>query len=77
MANLNLEKELAALTVVDPYNDFISADGKIWGRIKGMLNPKNMIKRFILFQQTEGVCHDAINRGTAEQPITLNQGNAL
>ena len=34
MANLNFEKEITALVVIDPYNDFISEGGKIWPRIK-------------------------------------------
>jgi ureidoacrylate peracid hydrolase len=34
MANLTYEKEITALLVVDPYNDFISEGGKIWDRIK-------------------------------------------
>ena len=36
MANLKFDKEIAALVVIDPYNDFISEGGKIWGRIKGV-----------------------------------------
>lgn len=36
MANLKLEKEITALLVVDPYNDFISQGGKIWDRIKNV-----------------------------------------
>src|SRR5581483_8429103 len=34
MTNLNFEKEITALVVIDPYNDFISDGGKIWDRIK-------------------------------------------
>ena len=34
MANLNFDKEITALLVIDPYNDFISEGGKIWDRIK-------------------------------------------
>jgi hypothetical protein len=33
MANLKFDKEIAALLVIDPYNDFISEGGKIWDRI--------------------------------------------
>jgi hypothetical protein len=28
------EKEITALLVVDPYNDFISEGGKIWDRFR-------------------------------------------
>jgi ureidoacrylate peracid hydrolase len=34
MANLKYEKEITALIVIDPYNDFISEDGKVWDRLK-------------------------------------------
>jgi ureidoacrylate peracid hydrolase len=34
MTNLKFEKQITALVVVDPYNDFISEGGKIWDRIK-------------------------------------------
>jgi ureidoacrylate peracid hydrolase len=34
MANLKFDKELTALLVIDPYNDFISEGGKVWDRLK-------------------------------------------
>jgi nicotinamidase-related amidase len=30
------DKEITALLVIDPYNDFISEGGKIWDRLKGV-----------------------------------------
>ena len=30
MANLMFDKEIAALVVIDPYNDFISEGSKFW-----------------------------------------------
>ena len=36
MSKVTYEKELTALLVIDPYNDFISEGGKIWERIKGV-----------------------------------------
>ena len=35
MANLKFDKEITALLVIDPYNDFISEGGKVWDRLKG------------------------------------------
>ena len=32
MANLTLDKEITALLVIDPYNDFISKGGNFWPR---------------------------------------------
>ena len=34
MEDLNYDRNLTALLVIDPYNDFISEGGKIWDRIK-------------------------------------------
>jgi hypothetical protein len=34
MANVTYEKQLTALLVIDPYNDFVSEGAKIWGRIR-------------------------------------------
>ena len=34
MANLTFDKEISALLVIDPYNDFISEGGKLWERLK-------------------------------------------
>src|SRR5205807_9995168 len=33
------DKELAALPVIDPYNDFISEGGEIWGRVRRSPRP--------------------------------------
>ena len=34
MADLKFDKEITALLVIDPYNDFISEGGKVWDRLK-------------------------------------------
>src|SRR5262249_53862133 len=34
MANLKYDKAITALLIIDPYNDFISAGGKLWDRIR-------------------------------------------
>lgn len=34
MALLTYDKQLTALVVIDPYNDFISEGGKVWQRLK-------------------------------------------
>jgi len=34
MANLKFDKDITALLVIDPYNDFISEGGKAWDRLK-------------------------------------------
>jgi ureidoacrylate peracid hydrolase len=34
MTKLTYDKEITALLVIDPYNDFISEGGKIWDSMK-------------------------------------------
>jgi ureidoacrylate peracid hydrolase len=36
MANVKYAREITALLVIDPYNDFISEGGKVWDRLKGI-----------------------------------------
>jgi nicotinamidase-related amidase len=36
MATLTYDKQATALVVIDPYNDFISEGGKVWGRLKSV-----------------------------------------
>jgi ureidoacrylate peracid hydrolase len=36
MAKVTYDKQFTALLVIDPYNDFISEDGKIWDRLNGV-----------------------------------------
>ena len=36
MSKVTYEKEITALLVIDPYNDFISEGGKAWDRLKGV-----------------------------------------
>jgi hypothetical protein len=33
VANLKFDKEIPAILVIDPYNDFISDGGKVWDRL--------------------------------------------
>jgi ureidoacrylate peracid hydrolase len=33
---VSYEKDITALLVIDPYNDFISEGGKVWDRLKGV-----------------------------------------
>jgi len=47
MENLNFDKEITALLVIDPYNDFISEGGKIWDRIKGVAEANNCVPNML------------------------------
>jgi ureidoacrylate peracid hydrolase len=43
MANVTYDKEVTALLVIDPYNDFISEGGKIWNRLKAVAEANDCV----------------------------------
>ena len=43
MAKVTYDKELTALLMIDPYNDFISEGGKLWDRLKGVAEANNCV----------------------------------
>ena len=43
MSKLTFDKPITALLVIDPYNDFISEGGKIWGRIKAVAEANSCV----------------------------------
>ncbi|HST08766.1 MAG TPA: isochorismatase family cysteine hydrolase [Terriglobales bacterium] len=47
ITNLDFDREITALLVVDPYNDFISEDGKIWGRIKKVAEANDCVPHMV------------------------------
>ena len=47
MTNLDFEKMITALLVIDPYNDFISEGGKIWSRIKKVAEANNCVPNML------------------------------
>jgi hypothetical protein len=42
-AELKFEKEITALLVIDPYNDFISEGGKFWDRLKTVVERNSCV----------------------------------
>jgi nicotinamidase-related amidase len=40
-------KQLTALLVIDPYNDFISEGGKVWDRLKGVAEANNCVPHML------------------------------
>ena len=46
-ANLNYDKAITALVVIDPYNDFISEGGKSWARLKGVAEANNCVPHML------------------------------
>ena len=40
---MTYEKQLTALLVIDPYNDFISEGGKLWNRIRAVAEANNCV----------------------------------
>ncbi len=47
MANVTFEKEITALVVIDPYNDFISEGGKVWDRLKTVAEGNDCIPHML------------------------------
>lgn len=44
---MRYDKEITALVVIDPYNDFISEGGKIWNRIKAVAEANHCISNMV------------------------------
>lgn len=44
---MTYDQELAALLVIDPYNDFISEGGKVWARLKGVAEANGCIPHML------------------------------
>ena len=47
MAKHSYDKDITALLVIDPYNDFISEGGKIWPRIKAVAEANNCVPNML------------------------------
>jgi ureidoacrylate peracid hydrolase len=47
MAEVTYEKEITALLVIDPYNDFISEGGKVWDRLKTVAEANNCVPNML------------------------------
>ena len=47
MADLKFDKEITALLIIDPYNDFISEGGKIWDRIKNVAEANDCVAHML------------------------------
>jgi len=43
MATVTYDNDVTALLVIDPYNDFISEGGKIWGRLKAVADANSCV----------------------------------
>jgi ureidoacrylate peracid hydrolase len=47
MMKVTYNKQLTALLVIDPYNDFISEGGKVWDRLKGVAEANNCVPNML------------------------------
>lgn len=47
MTNLKFEKQITALIVIDPYNDFISEGGKIWNSLKPVVESNGCVPHML------------------------------
>jgi len=47
MASLKFDKEITALLIIDPYNDFISEGGKVWDRLRGVAEANGCVPNML------------------------------
>jgi nicotinamidase-related amidase len=47
VSDLSYDREITALLVVDPYNDFLSEGGKVWARIKGVAEANQCVPNML------------------------------
>jgi|SRR5215813_1605005 len=47
MTELKFEKEITALLIIDPYNDFISDGGKLWDRVKTVAEANSCVPHML------------------------------
>jgi len=47
MPKVTYDKPLTALLVIDPYNDFISEGGKVWGRLKAVAEANGCVPHML------------------------------
>jgi hypothetical protein len=47
MENLNFDKDITALLVIDPYNEFISEGCKVWDRLKTVAQANDCIPHML------------------------------
>jgi ureidoacrylate peracid hydrolase len=47
MATPTYDREITALLVIDPYNDFISAGGKVWDRLKHVAEANKCVPHMV------------------------------
>ena len=47
MANVTYDKQLTALLVIDPYNDFMSEGGKLWDRLKAVAEANDCVPHML------------------------------
>jgi nicotinamidase-related amidase len=47
METVKYDKDLTALLVIDPYNDFISEGGKVWNRLRGVAETNDCVPHML------------------------------
>jgi ureidoacrylate peracid hydrolase len=47
MATVSFDREISALLVIDPYNDFISEGGKVWARLKAVAEANGCVPHML------------------------------
>jgi len=70
MGKLKYHREITALLVVDPYNDFISEGGKIWPRIRAVAEANDCVRHMLQIRRTSACpSMDTMGRGEDLQAL--------
>ena len=58
MEKVTYDKEITALLVIDPYNDFISEGGKVWDRLKTVAEANGCVPNMLqVLNAALRLCH--------------------
>src|SRR5262249_45911337 len=79
MTELSYDKEITALLVIDPYNDFISEGGFVWDRVKGLQKPTTASRTCGRFSthRARQVCVSSTRFITGTGLVTMRRGSTL
>ena len=70
MAPVTYDKEITALLVIDPYNDFISEGGKVWDRLKAVAEANRCSPHMLQGRQAGRRVFYALHRRYGGVPTT-------
>jgi hypothetical protein len=80
MANPKFDKEITAVVLIDPYNDFISEGGKVWDRLKTVAEANGCIPHMLQVlnaARKPRCCSSTLLKRTLEVPIGMESSDPV